>query len=129
MLLTKKTTLAFVDMVYHKKTRSGDFLRNVLANDYDLVDYWYEDAMNDNEKCELLIKLSNHTDIIFFQVLLPYSDMLSLRRMNIKIIWAPMYDGLPMSEYYWKKSHAIAYSLAVVVQMNLICEEISYGYD
>ena len=32
------------------------------------------------------------------------------------------------NEYYFKKSHATAYALAIVVQMNLICESISYGY-
>ena len=32
-------------------------------------------------------------------------------------------------EYYFKKSHAIAYATAIVVQMNLICEKISYGYQ
>jgi DNA polymerase III alpha subunit len=32
-------------------------------------------------------------------------------------------------EYYFKKSHAIAYATAIVVQMNLICEGISYGYN
>jgi DNA polymerase III alpha subunit len=31
-------------------------------------------------------------------------------------------------EYYFKKSHATAYAVAIVVQMNLICENISYGY-
>ena len=31
-------------------------------------------------------------------------------------------------EYYFKKSHATAYAMAVVVQMNVICEGISYGY-
>ena len=31
-------------------------------------------------------------------------------------------------EYYFKKSHAIAYAMVVVVQMNLICESISYEY-
>ena len=31
-------------------------------------------------------------------------------------------------EYYFKKSHATAYAIAVVVQMNLICEQLSYGY-
>lgn len=31
-------------------------------------------------------------------------------------------------EYYFKKSHATAYAVAIVVQMNLICEQISYGY-
>lgn len=32
-------------------------------------------------------------------------------------------------EYYFKKSHAIAYAMAVIVQMNLICESISYGFS
>lgn len=32
-------------------------------------------------------------------------------------------------EYYFKKSHATAYAIAIVVQMNLICEQISYGYS
>lgn len=31
-------------------------------------------------------------------------------------------------EYYFKKSHATAYATAIVVQMNLICEQISYDY-
>jgi hypothetical protein len=32
-------------------------------------------------------------------------------------------------EYYFKHAHAIAYAAAIVVQMNLICEQISYGYS
>jgi hypothetical protein len=32
-------------------------------------------------------------------------------------------------DYYFKKSHATAYAVAIVVQMNLICESISYGYS
>jgi len=32
-------------------------------------------------------------------------------------------------EYFFKKSHATAYAIAVVVQMNLIVEQISYGYS
>ncbi len=31
-------------------------------------------------------------------------------------------------EYFFKKSHATAYAVAIVVQMNLICESISYDY-
>jgi DNA polymerase III alpha subunit len=27
-------------------------------------------------------------------------------------------------EYYFKKAHAIAYAVAITVQMNLICEEL-----
>lgn len=32
------------------------------------------------------------------------------------------------NDYYFKKSHATAYAMAIVVQMNLICEQISYGF-
>jgi DNA polymerase III alpha subunit len=32
-------------------------------------------------------------------------------------------------EYYFKKAHAIAYAHVVVVQMNLICEQLSYGFS
>jgi hypothetical protein len=33
------------------------------------------------------------------------------------------------NDYFFKKSHATAYAVAIVVQMNLICESISYGYQ
>ena len=32
-------------------------------------------------------------------------------------------------EYYFKKSHATAYAVAIVVQMNLICESISWDFS
>jgi hypothetical protein len=31
--------------------------------------------------------------------------------------------------YYFKKAHAVSYAQLVVVNMNLICERISYGYS
>lgn len=42
----------------------------------------------------------------------------------MKTIWTKPEDG----EYYFKKAHAVAYAMAVVVQMNLICEKISYEF-
>ena len=32
-------------------------------------------------------------------------------------------------EYFFKKAHAVAYAHAIVVQMNLICDGVSYGYS
>ena len=32
-------------------------------------------------------------------------------------------------EYYFKKAHAVAYAHVIVVQMNLICESLSYGFN
>ena len=40
-------------------------------------------------------------------------------------IWTKPENG----DYYFKKAHAIAYAHVVVVQMNLICEQVSYEYS
>ena len=40
-------------------------------------------------------------------------------------IWTKPENG----DYYFKKAHAIAYAHVIVVQMNLICEGISYGFS
>jgi hypothetical protein len=42
-----------------------------------------------------------------------------------KTVWDKPTDD----SYYFKKSHAVAYAHLVVVNMNLICEQISYGYS
>jgi len=41
-----------------------------------------------------------------------------------KTVWEKPADG----DYYFKKSHAVAYAHLVVVNMNLICERLSYGF-
>lgn len=43
----------------------------------------------------------------------------------MKEVWTKPENG----EYYFKKAHAVAYAVAIVAQMNLICEQISYGYS
>lgn len=40
-------------------------------------------------------------------------------------VWTKPDNG----EYFFKKAHAFGYAMAVVVQMNLICEQISLGYS
>jgi len=42
----------------------------------------------------------------------------------MKEVWAKPESG----EYFFKKSHATAYAVAIVVQMNLICEQVSVEY-
>ena len=41
-----------------------------------------------------------------------------------KEVWIKPTNG----EYFFKKAHAVAYAQAVAVQMNLICENISYEF-
>jgi hypothetical protein len=46
-----------------------------------------------------------------------------------KTIMTEVWTKPETGDYYFKKSHATAYAVAIVVQMNLICEGISYGYS
>ena len=43
-------------------------------------------------------------------------------------VMAEVWTKPESDEYYFKKAHAVAYAMAIVVQMNLICEGISYEY-
>jgi hypothetical protein len=45
--------------------------------------------------------------------------------MIMKEVWIKPDSG----DYYFKKSHSHSYALAIVVQMNLICEQLGYGYS
>jgi DNA polymerase III alpha subunit len=43
-------------------------------------------------------------------------------------IFAEVWTKPTTEEYYFKKAHAVAYAHVIVIQMNLICEQISYEY-
>jgi len=48
---------------------------------------------------------------------------------NWSIVNAEVWLKPDGNEYYFKKSHAMAYAHAIVVQMNLICEQVSYEFS
>ena len=97
------------------------------------------DLLTQDEFVNLLFHLNGHGDII--RKTLPtsveqLSAVLAMIRPAkryligkdwttiMKEVWTKPENG----DYYFKKSHATAYAVAIVVQMNLICEQISYGY-
>jgi hypothetical protein len=48
---------------------------------------------------------------------------------NWSIVNAEVWLKPDGNEYYFKKSHAHSYAMAIVVQMNLICEQVSYEFS
>jgi len=92
-----KKKLAFVDHNYHKKTRSGDFLRELFSENFIIDDHWWTYG----EEKELIKYLVNYENIFFFQTLIPLYDLVKLKEKNL--MWAPMYDNLSFDWKYWKK--------------------------
>ncbi len=82
-----KKKLAYVDFWTHKDTKSGDFLREIFSEEYEIVDFWWKPK----EKFPLK-ELQKYENIFFFQVMFPYQLMKKLNGKNM--MWAPMYDGL-----------------------------------
>ena len=55
--------------------------------------------------------------------LIPICKEKSFQSINNEI-WTKTDDS-----YFFKQSHAVSYASVIVVQLNLICEKISYGYS
>jgi len=98
------------------------------------------DLLQQDEFVNLLFHLNGHGDII--RKTLPTSvEQLSAvlamirpaKRYLIGKDWTTIMNEVwtkpETGDYYFKKSHATAYAVAIVVQMNLICEQISYGFQ
>lgn len=98
------------------------------------------DLLEDNQFSDLLFHVNGHSDVLkkmkpknieqlaaVLAMIRPAKKHLIGRGWEqvMQEVWTkPVGD-----EYYFKKSHATAYAVAIVVQMNLICEQISYGYS
>ena len=98
------------------------------------------DLLQDNEFVQNLFHVNSHGSILrqiapknIEQLAAILAMIRPAKRYLIGKEWttvmAEVWTKPDSDEYYFKKSHATAYAVAIVVQMNLICEQISYGYS
>ena len=98
------------------------------------------DLLQDNDFVQNLFHVNNHGSILrqmapknIEQLAAVLAMIRPAKRYLIGKEWttviAEVWTKPDSDEYYFKKSHATAYAVAIVVQMNLICEQISYGYS
>ena len=124
----------FLNVGIYKGVRDEEHLVQLMETE----PLW--DLLTQDEFVNLLFHLNGHGDII--RKTLPTSvEQLSAvlamirpaKRYLIGKDWTTIMNEVwtkPVNDdYYFKKSHATAYAMAIVVQMNLICEQISYGYQ
>ena len=98
------------------------------------------DLLQQDEFADLLFHLNGHGDVLrktcptsVEQLSAVLAMIRPAKRYLIGKPWTTIMKEVwtrpTTDEYYFKKSHATAYAVAIVVQMNLICENISYGYN
>jgi len=98
------------------------------------------DLLEDDSFIDLLFHINGHGDILrkmkpksieelsaVLAMIRPAKRHLVGKSWNdvFAEVWQKPTDG----DYYFKKSHATAYAVAIVVQMNHICEQISYEFN
>jgi hypothetical protein len=98
------------------------------------------DLLEQSEFVDLLFHVSGHSPILksmkprnIEQLAAVLAIIRPAKRHLIGKSWDEVFEDVwtkpNNGEYYFKKAHAVAYAVAIVVQMNLICEQISVGYS
>ena len=130
------TKLDFLNVSLYTQIKNEAHLQELIAQE----PAW--ERLYDPEFCGKLIHIGNHyrtllqmpeaVDSIprmamFLSVIRPAKRHLIGRTWKevAETVWEKPTDD----EYYFKKSHAVAYAHLVAVHMNLICEQISYGFS
>lgn len=126
--------LDFLNVSIYKDIRSEEHLTE-LTNQEPL---W--DLLQQDDFVNLLFHVNGHGSILremkpktIAQLAAVLAMIRPAKRYLIGKDWNTVMNEIwtkPESdEYYFKKSHATAYAMVIVVQMNLICEQISYGFS
>ncbi len=125
----------FLNVSMYKDIRSEEHLIQLMNQE----PLW--DLLEDEDFVNLLFHINGHTDILkktkpknIEQLAAVLAMIRPAKRYLINKDWDTILNEVWQKpkhahEYYFKKSHATAYAVAVVVQMNLICEGISYGFN
>jgi len=123
----------FLNVSIYKGVRNEEHLIQLMETE----PLW--DLLEQDEFVNLLFHLNGHGDIIRKTLPTSVEQLAAVLAMIrpakryligkpwttvMKEVWTKPDNG----DYYFKKSHATAYAVAIVVQMNLICEELSYGF-
>ncbi len=124
----------FLNVGIYEGIKNEEHLNNLMVQE----PLW--DLLEQDEFVNLLFHINGHGNIL--RVMKPRSieelaAVLAIIRPAKKHLlgksWNEVFSDVwvkPTSEeYYFKKAHAIAYAQAVVVQMNLICEQISWEFS
>ena len=123
----------FLNVSIYKDIKSEEHLAELMARE-PLWDLLLQDDFTD-----LLFHINGHGDVLrkmkpqsVEQLAAVLAMIRPAKRHLIGKPWnevmADIWTKPDNGEYFFKKAHGTAYSILVVVQMNLICEQISYGF-
>ncbi|MDO9231858.1 MAG: glycosyltransferase [bacterium] len=121
-----KKRLGCVDHSFHKKTKSTYFLRNILAEHFEVIDVWDESWNGGDVLTAEFINSQNFEYVLFFQSHLPVNEF---KKIKAKIIWVPMYDGVVgLGNFFWMEMSSL--SIKIISFSKTLSDKLRYfGFD
>jgi len=125
--------LDFLNVSIYKDVRDEEHLKTLMETE----PLW--DLLEQDDFSSLLFHVNGHGNILrqmkpksILQLAAVLAMIRPAKRHLIGMDWTTVMTTIwtkpEDDEYYFKKAHAVAYAVAIVVQMNLICEKISYEF-
>ena len=122
----------FLNVSIYKGVRDEAHLKKLMETE----PLW--DLLQENDFTEKLFHVNGHGSILremkpqsVGQLAAVLAVIRPAKRYLIGKDWKTVEDEVWVKpegdEYFFKKAHAVAYAAAIVVQMNLICEQLSQG--
>lgn len=126
--------LDFLNVSVYKDVKDEEHLIRLMNTE----PLW--DLLEQNDFVNLLFHVNGHGDILrkmkpksIEELAMVLALIRPAKRHLIGLTWdevrKEVWQKPANDDYFFKKAHAVAYATAIVVQMNLICEQISYGYS
>ena len=126
--------LDFLNVSAYQGVRDEEHLNTLLHTE----PIW--ELLEQREFSDMLFHVNGHHNVLYEmkpRTILQLAAVLAMirpaKRHLIGKSWdevnADVWNKPQGDEYFFKKAHAVAYAHVVVVQMNLICEGISYEYS
>ena len=124
----------FLNVSIYKDVRDENHLKTLMETE----PLW--DLLEQDDFSNLLFHVNGHGSVLrqmkpksILQLAAVLAMIRPAKRHLIGESWTTVMETIwtkpENDEYYFKKAHAVAYAMAIVVQMNLICEKISYGFS
>ncbi len=123
--------ILFIGHTYHQKTKSADFVIDLLQEKYDITRY-YVDPYQDNQDTFCRDLAPEYDYVICWQIMFPLSRLKKYTDYQ-KCIFFPMYDGIcPYDNISWREyadAKIICFCKSVYNELNrrgFDCEYIQY---
>jgi hypothetical protein len=124
--------LDFLNVSIYKDVRSEDHLQQLM----DREPIW--DLLQHDEFISKLFHVAEHSDVLkklkpdtIEKLAAVIAIIRPAKRYLVNCTWDQILKEVWVKpdndQYFFKKAHAIAYSHAIVVQMNLLCEQLHTG--